>query len=163
MNKTDVTIPASLRWHVQRFDQLSARALYRLLAARINVFVVEQQCPYPELDGKDQLALHVSVLDTTGPDTQLLAYARILPPGQNQKKAIIGRVLTTQAGRGMQLGRAVMRRAMDVVGQQFGDIGIQISAQRYLEHFYQSLGFETITEPYLEDGIEHIGMLYAPD
>lgn len=156
-------ITSQLHWRVQRFDELSTNALYQMLAARVEVFVVEQNCPYPELDGLDSIGLHVSCLSNENPDAALLAYARILPAGAVFDDVAIGRVLTTEAGRGRGLARLLMHHALDAVEQAFGRVPVRISAQQYLEGFYRSLGFETISDVYLEDGIPHLEMVLKLD
>ena len=156
-------ITSRLHWRVQRFDALSTEALYRILAARVEVFVVEQNCPYPELDGLDSVGLHVSCYRNENPGATLLAYARILPPGAVFDDVAIGRVLTTEAGRGRGLARLLMRHALEAVEKEFGPVPVRISAQQYLEGFYRSLGFETISDVYLEDGIPHLEMVLKLD
>ena len=156
-------ITSRLHWRVQRFDALSTEALYRILAARVEVFVVEQNCPYPELDGLDSVGLHVSCYRNENPGAALLAYARILPPGAVFDDVAIGRVLTTEAGRGCGLARLLMRHALEAVEKEFGQVPVRISAQQYLEGFYRSLGFETISDVYLEDGIPHLEMVLKLD
>ena len=152
-------IPSQLHWRVQRFDQLNAAELYRILAARIDVFVVEQHCPYADLDGLDATALHVSGLASDRPDAEVLAYARILPAGSQFDEVAIGRVLTTNNVRGLGLGRTVMQQALAAVRSEYGEVPVRISAQQYLKRFYHSIGFETVSDVYLEDGIPHLAML----
>lgn len=151
----------AVRWQVSRFENLTRRDLYRILAARSAVFVVEQNCPYQDLDGLDDQAIH---LWAQAPDDKLLAYARLLPPDTRFAEPSIGRVLTAAAGRGQGLGRLLMIRALEETAKAFPGLTIRISAQQYLENFYQGLGFETVSEPYLEDDIPHLEMLRAaPD
>jgi len=147
--------PAPLEWRLHAFDQLDLRQLYAVLAARIAVFVVEQDCPYQDLDGLDDLALH---LVGWGDDGSVVAYARILPPGTRFEQPSIGRVLTSLAGRRSGLGRELMRRAIDVIGERHPGCPIRISAQCYLERFYCELGFAVDSAPYEEDGIAHVEM-----
>jgi ElaA protein len=99
---------SSAHWFVREFDQLASSQLYAILAARVAVFVVEQDCPYQDIDGLDEIAIHVWA---ESPEGKLLAYARILPPGRRFAEPAIGRVLTTAAGRGLGIGRALMRRS----------------------------------------------------
>ncbi len=143
-------------WRVQRFDEIPSRHFYAILAARVAVFVVEQDCPYQDVDGQDFEALHVTAW---GSDDSVLAYARILPPGTRFAEPSIGRVLTTEAARGTGLGRALMEQCLAVTEQRFPGQALRISAQQYLEAFYCSLGFETVHGPYPEDGIPHLEML----
>jgi len=147
---------SALVWHESSFGDLSGDALYSILAARAEVFVVEQDCPYQDLDGLDQSALH---LWATNPARKLSAYARITPPGTRFPEASVGRVLTCLPARRTGLGRELMNRAIDLARRQFPDSALRISAQQYLDRFYASLGFEFIRGPYPEDGIPHIEML----
>mgnify|MGYP006273546779 CR=1 FL=1 len=147
-----------LRWELQAFNALTRLELYSILAARIAVFVVEQDCPYPELDGRDVEALHLTAwLD----DGEIAAYARILPPETRFAEPSIGRILTTRNHRGTGLGRVLVRRAIDATRSRFPDQDIRISAQRHLGAFYGSFGFEDDSEPYDEDGIPHVDMRLA--
>lgn len=151
---TIVTTTDTLSWRVARFEELSLEGLYAILAARVAVFVVEQDCPYQDLDGLDDCALHVSAFS----GASVLAYARILPPGKRFAEPSIGRVLTAQAARGTGLGRELMHRSIDTAARSFPGRPLRISAQQYLERFYSELGFETVSEPYPEDGIPHVEM-----
>lgn len=142
-------------WRVERFDELSLDRLYAILAARVAVFVVEQDCPYQDLDGLDDCGLHVSAWSGDA----VLAYARVLPPGKRFAEPSIGRVLTTRPARRTGLGRELMRRSIETVERSYPGRSLRISAQQYLERFYTGLGFETVSEPYPEDGIPHVEML----
>jgi len=146
---------ASPEWRLHAFDQLDVRQLYAVLAARAAVFVVEQDCPYQDLDGLDEVALHL--VGWAG-DGSVVAYARILSPGTRFEQPSIGRVLTSLAGRGSGLGRELMRRAIGVVNLRYPGRPVRISAQCYLERFYGELGFAVDSEPYEEDGIPHVEM-----
>ncbi|MGB0513438.1 MAG: GNAT family N-acetyltransferase [Wenzhouxiangellaceae bacterium] len=146
---------AAIDWRLARYDDLTRDELYAALRARVDVFVVEQQCPYEELDGQDERALH---LFGHAPEGTLLAYARILPPGIRFGEPSIGRVLTTRAGRGQRLGRPLMRRAIEVCRKHWPERPIRISAQVQLAGFYGSLGFEVKSEPYDDAGIMHLDM-----
>lgn len=145
----------AITWRVERFDELSLDRLYAILAARVAVFVVEQDCPYQDLDGLDGCGLHVAAW--SGHD--VLAYARVLPPGGRFAEPSIGRVLTTQSARGSGLGRELMHRGIETAEAHFPGMALRISAQQYLERFYTELGFRVVSEPYLEDGIPHLEML----
>lgn len=141
-------------WQCQPFEALDTRTLYDLLALRTAVFVVEQNCPYQELDGKDDRAWHLLGHDTGG----LVATARILAPGDSFTGASIGRVVTSPARRGQGLGEQLMARAVAHCGWLFPDHAIEIGAQAHLQAFYARFGFVVSSEPYLEDGIPHIEM-----
>lgn len=141
---------------LQSFDELTTPALYRLCQAREAVFVVEQNCPYPELDGIDPQCLHLQGFV----DGELAVYARIIPPNVHPTgKPAIGRVLTLENFRGHGYGRDLMVKAIEFCQKNFANQPIVISAQTYLLDFYQSLGFVPQGKRYLEDNIEHIDMI----
>lgn len=146
-----------IQWQIARLGDFSLRQLYAILAAREAVFVVEQTCPYQELDGLDLDAWHL--VGWAG--DQVVTYLRILGPDTRFAEPSIGRVLTAQHFRRQGLGNAAMGRAIDFISTTYPGQGIRISAQTYLEHFYASFGFRTMSEPYLEDEIPHIEMLRA--
>lgn len=147
-----------MKWFVVPFDKLSPDDLYDLLELRTNVFVVEQNCPYPELDRKDQKAIHVFARDQNG---EIVAVARIFEPGISYSEASIGRVCTSSAVRGSGAGIALMELCIREIEQRYGKCAIRISAQEYLKKFYSSFGFVQVSETYLEDDIPHIAMLRA--
>ena len=140
---------------VRRMEAFSAAELYALLKLRVDVFVVEQACAYPELDGEDADALHLRLL--VGAETA--AYARLLPATDAGPR--IGRVLVSPAHRGKRLGEAVMREAIRACEAHFPGQPISLSAQSHLERFYCSLGFAPTSAEYVEDGIPHIDMQRA--
>lgn len=140
---------------VKAFHELTTTELYAILRARTNVFVVEQNCAYEEVDGKDIAALHMFALQ----DGDVTAYLRMLPPGVSYEQLSIGRVLVQPAYRGQKLATALMTEALTVIEQHFGKQPIKIQAQTYLQAFYASFQFEAISESYLEDNIPHIDML----
>ena len=137
---------------VRRLDAFSAVELYALLKLRVDVFVVEQACAYPELDGKDGEALHLRLLI----DGEAAAYARLWRPAGKPPR--IGRVLVSPGHRGKRLGDALMREAIRACETHFPGEPIALSAQSHLERFYASLGFEPTSPEYVEDGIPHIDM-----
>jgi ElaA protein len=141
----------------RRLDELSAVELYVLLKMRVDVFVVEQNCPYPELDGKDADALHLRLLQAG----ELIAAARIFAPTDKDAPAKIGRVVVSPDHRGKRLGDAVMREAISVCEERYPQAPIYLSAQSHLSRFYGSFGFEPTSEEYLEDGIPHVDMVRA--
>lgn len=146
-----------MQWEIKAFDQLSLQELYTMLTLRTNVFVVEQACPYPEVDGKDPNCLHL--LGTI--NGELVAYLRILPAGLIYDEVSIGRVVIKPSHRGKGLGRLMMEQAIHCITNEWKESQIKIGAQAYLEKFYQSLGFEPVSEVYLEDDIPHLDMLYS--
>jgi ElaA protein len=137
---------------VRRLHAFSAVELYALLKLRVDVFVVEQACAYPELDGKDPDALHLQLM--IGAETA--AYARLWRPVDAPPR--IGRVLVAPNHRGKRLGEAVMQEAIRACETYFAGEPIALSAQSHLERFYRSLGFTPTSEEYVEDGIPHIDM-----
>lgn len=147
-----------VRWLVQNFGEISSHHFYSILAARVAVFVVEQDCPYQDIDGLDFDAIHVTA---RGGDDAVLAYARILPPATRFAEPSIGRVLTAKPVRGTGLGRALMHNSLVAAEKVFPGQPLRISAQQYLERFYAELGFKTVRGPYPEDGIPHLEMFRA--
>ncbi|MEL6392596.1 MAG: GNAT family N-acetyltransferase [Bacteroidota bacterium] len=147
----------AMRWSKYRFDQLSAHLLYAIMQLRNEVFVVEQDCVYQDADGQDGSAIHLCGF---GEANELVAYARILPKGTTYTEyPSIGRVIVDKDSRGLKLGAALVKRAIQECKSQFGGEGIAISAQCYLLDFYSKLGFEEKGKEYLEDGIPHKKML----
>lgn len=145
----------ALRWKTVAFEQLALDELYALLRLRQEVFVVEQDCVYQDLDGKDQAGMHMLGYD--GED--LVGYLRCLPPGVSYPDASsIGRIVVAAGSRGAQLGRELVQRGIDHNRAAWPDVGICINAQAYLRRFYTSVGFAAEGEEYLEDGIAHIRM-----
>lgn len=149
-----------MRWRCCPFEALGARELQRIHRARQQVFVVEQNCVYLDADEADEVSWHLAAWrDGTA---ELLAYARIVPPGVKYAEASIGRVITSAAARGTGLGRELVRRAVEQAEAIFPGRGIRISAQAHLARFYASFGFASVGDEYLEDGIPHIEMLRPP-
>lgn len=144
----------ALTWSVKNFDALTLAELYGLLSLRSAVFVVEQNCVYQDLDGKDTLALHVLGKQ----QDEVVAYTRIFKSGDYFEHASIGRVVVAPKMRGQKLGFVLMEKSIEAVQQLLGETSIHISAQCYLQNFYETLGFKPVGERYLEDGIPHIGM-----
>ncbi|MBM7268041.1 GNAT family N-acetyltransferase [Streptococcus sp. 2018037] len=146
-----------MQWEIKVFDQLSLQELYGILTLRVDVFVVEQACPYPEVDGKDPNCLHLLGTD----EGELVAYLRILPAGLSYDEVSIGRVVIKSSHRGKGLGRPMMEQAIHFITNEWKERQIKIGAQAHLEKFYSSLGFEPVSEVYLEDDIPHLDMLYT--
>lgn len=142
-------------WKIKSFDQLSTDELYKILQTRVDVFVVEQNCPYPELDGYDQSALHL----WAETDDEVLAYCRIFPPGIKYDEASIGRVLTKKNFRGLNLGKNLVKFALNTIEARYKITSVRISAQDYLLKFYSDFGFLDSGKKYLEDDIPHTEML----
>ncbi|MES3033113.1 MAG: GNAT family N-acetyltransferase [Gemmatimonadota bacterium] len=150
-------MPVQPQFECRHFSEITAADLYAMLVLRSRVFVVEQTCPYLDPDGLDLDAFHLfGWSDATR--SELVCGVRILAPGVSYAEPSIGRVVTAPEHRRGGLGRVLMERAIVECGQRYPG-PIRIGAQRYLERFYESLGFRTVSEPYDEDGIEHVTML----
>lgn len=145
----------NILWSLKSFHSLSPNELYDLLQMRQQVFVVEQTCPYRDLDGIDQLSLHL----TGRKNNIIVAYSRIIPPGILYPEPSIGRVATHIEVRGTGIGRELFKRSMDECVKLFGHQPVKIMAQSYLKNFYESFGFQMQGEPFLEDNIPHIYMI----
>lgn len=148
-----------LEFKWSRLESLTALELYEIIKARESVFVVEQNCPYQETDDLDPHAWHLSALV----NGELAAYARVIEPGIKNCQPSIGRVMTLKKFRGQKVGRALMEEAIKFTELNYPGNDIKISAQVYLEKFYESLGFHASGEPYDEDGISHIDMIKLGD
>jgi ElaA protein len=143
-----------LKWKIKRFTALSTSELYSVLQLRSEVFVVEQNCVYQDIDGKDQKALHL-----IGEfDSKIVAYARLFDAGDYFEQASIGRVVVGTAYRDKKWGHELMKQAISGIEEHFKTKKITISAQLYLQRFYESHGFVATSETYLEDDIPHIEM-----
>jgi len=134
---------------------LTLQELYEVLRLRTQVFVVEQQCVFQDMDGTDQRARHLLGTDEGG----LVAYARLFAPGEYFEQASIGRVVTASSSRGTGIGRQLMTEAIRSVEHHWGAVPIRIGAQAYLQRFYESFGFERDGNDYIEDGIPHLHMI----
>lgn len=140
----------------QPWDELTIDSLYRIIQLRMEVFVVEQDCPYLDTDDKDQLAHHVSFFK----DNNLVAYTRLLPKGVSYENyCSIGRVVNSAAVRGQGIGKELMEYSIQNCQNLYPKTPIKISAQVYLLKFYNELGFQETGDRYLEDGIPHCGMI----
>ena len=140
---------------VKKFDDLHIKELYKLLQLRSEIFVVEQDCVYQDIDGKDEKALHVIGFK----NDEVVAYTRIFKPGDYFENASIGRVAVRSDYRKYGYGKVIMQASIKAVEERFTRNDIKISAQVYLTKFYNDLGFKAIGEGYLEDGIPHIAMI----
>ena len=143
-----------LNWKIKRFEALSTIELYQLLHLRSEVFVVEQNCVYQDIDGKDEKALHL-LGEYEG---KITAYARLFNAKDYFEHASIGRVVVAAGYRDKKLGHVLMREAIQGIRVHFGESQITISAQLYLKKFYESHEFIQTSEMYLEDDIPHIEM-----
>lgn len=142
-------------WHLYRFDELSPAQLYLLMQLRQDVFVVEQNCAFQDLDGKDQASLHLSAWEADQP----LAYLRLLPPDVHPSGCpSLGRICTAVRARRTGLGQELVKRGLDLAMNHWPGNDCQIGAQSYLRRFYENCGFVVNGEEYEEDGIMHCPM-----
>ncbi len=141
-------------WHIKKFEQLSLDELYDILKMRSEIFVVEQECVYLDVDGKDKNVFHLFLKE----NKKILAYCRILPRGIAYEEASIGRVIVNKNFRKEKLGETLMIKAISYLKDVLKEKEIKIQAQAYLRSFYKKFGFQEISEEYLEDGIPHIDM-----
>ena len=138
------------------FSELDTEDLYQILRLRSEVFVVEQDCVYQDLDNKDQNATHLYYKE----NSEIVAYTRIFKAGDYYENPCIGRVVVSKKNRGNDLGKKIMIDSMEYIKQNIKGEKIELSAQKYLDKFYKDLGFYKIGEDYLEDGIPHQRMLF---
>ena len=148
-----------LFWQWSGFSELAPADLYAVVRLREAVFIVEQNCPYPDSDGRDPNAWHLLGWEERSSGRALVAYARIFEPGVRYDEGSIGRVVTAPDVRGTGKGRALMAEALRRFDSLAPGQPIRIAAQRRLEDFYLGLGFRTVSDPYEEDGIIHVDML----
>ena len=137
------------------FEELGLHELYELLQLRAEVFVVEQDCVYQDIDRKDQKALHVLGFE----GKNLVAYTRLFPPGVYFDEAAIGRVVVREGHRKKSYGHEILKASVKAIEERYKTEKIKLSAQTYLTKFYESHGFIQTGEGYLEDGIPHIAMI----
>ncbi len=147
---------AMLKTKTKTFQELTTQELYDLLQLRSEVFVVEQDCVYQDIDGKDQKALHIIGYKKG----KIVAYTRLFKPGDYFELASIGRVVVTKPQRRHKHGFDIMIASIKAIKTHYKETKIKISAQCYLKKFYNNLDFFEVGEEYLEDGIPHIGMIY---
>ncbi len=150
----------NITWYIKTFNELNTGELYQIIRSRVEVFVLEQNCPYQDLDNRDYESWHLFAVDSSekSENRRIVAYLRVVKPGLRFPEPSIGRVITLKSHRRIGLGRELMQRGIEFTEKTFPKQGIRISAQKYLEHFYKSLGFETVSGIYLEDGIKHVEM-----
>lgn len=145
-----------LNWVYKPFSELTNKELYAILQLRSEVFVVEQNCVYQDVDGKDLVSTHLMAWD----EENLVAYTRLVPQSISFTEASIGRVITSPRYRGLKVGVALMEKSITQTLETYQTDKIRIGAQLYLKNFYEGLGFIAQGEEFLEDGIPHIEMLY---
>ena len=140
---------------VRKFEELTIYELHDLLRLRCEVFVVEQDCVYQDMDGKDEKGLHV----IGKKDGKIVAYTRCFAPGIYFDEAAIGRVVVPKDLRKYGYGHKIMKASIKAIEGRFGAVKMKLSAQTYLVNFYKTHGFKPVGEGYLEDGIPHIAMI----
>ena len=148
----------NMTWTLKPFDSLTPQELYNILQLRNEVFIVEQNCPYQDLDNKDLYAFHLMGMK----ENKLIAYSRLLAPGISYSESSIGRVVSSPAARKTGMGKKLMDESIIQIQNLFHTDTIRIGAQLYLKKFYESFGFIQQGEAYLEDNIPHIIMLRKP-
>lgn len=144
----------NLQFKIKRFNELSLHELYYTLQLRSEVFVVEQNCVYQDIDGKDEKALHVLGIY----NDEVVAYARLFSQGDYFDEASIGRVVISEKYRERKWGHSLIQASIDAIKEHYNTTAVTISAQLYLKKFYETHGFQQVGEGYLEDGIPHIKM-----
>jgi len=137
------------------FSELNTDELYQILRLRTEVFVVEQNCVYQDLDNKDQKAIHIYYKE----NDEIVAYTRIFKSGDYYKNPSIGRVVVSKNNRGKELGKKIMISSIEYIKKNLKGDKIELSAQKYLDKFYKDLGFYKTGKDYLEDGIPHQRMI----
>ena len=147
-----------MTWILKKFDELTPKELYEILQLRNEVFIVEQNCPYQDLDNKDLPAWHLMGKK----NKKLLAYSRLLAPGISYSESSIGRVVSSPSARKTGMGKQLMEESILQIRNLFHTDTIRIGAQLYLKKFYESFGFITDGEIYVEDNIPHVQMLRKP-
>jgi ElaA protein len=145
-----------MEWELKRFDELTVDELYGILKLRSEVFVVEQNCIYQDLDGKDNLSYHL-FLKNNG---EIIAVLRIIPEGISYEEMSIGRVVVKKTHRGKGISKSMMNKAIKFITDDLNKNRIRLSGQAYLTDFYEGLGFKKVSDIYLEDGIDHFEFLY---
>ncbi|ASW42893.1 GNAT family N-acetyltransferase [Clostridium isatidis] len=145
-----------MEFKIKTFDELSNEELYSILRLRSEIFVVEQNCVYQDMDNKDLKAFHLMAID----EGQIVAYLRILNKGVSYKEISIGRVVVKKEYRRRKLGLEIINRAIDYIKNIMKENEIRISAQVYAKNLYKKAGFKEVSEEYLEDDIPHVEMLF---
>lgn len=148
-----------MEWKIKKYNELTIEELYSILKARIEVFVVEQNCSYQDCDGKDKKAYHLFLED----NGDVIAYTRILEKGISYDEVSIGRFLVKDKYRRKGLAKEMLKRAINFIEETLNEKSIRLSGQVYIKGLYKSFGFEEVSDIYLEDNIPHVEMLYKLD
>ncbi|MDE0811665.1 MAG: GNAT family N-acetyltransferase [Alphaproteobacteria bacterium] len=146
----------SMAWSWHRMGDMAAGLLLEILHLRQDVFILEQQCFYPDIDGLDPIAHHLVGRDDSG---IIVAYCRVFAPGDYYSEPAVGRVLVGRSARGVGIARAMMEEANRYCAEKFATNKLRLNAQEHLQSFYESLGYGHVRGPYDEDGIPHVEML----
>ncbi|WP_458404785.1 GNAT family N-acetyltransferase [Methanobrevibacter sp.] len=145
-----------MEWILKKFNQLTPDELYEIIKLRVEIFIVEQNCPYQDLDDKDLVSYHLFLKD----NDEIIAVLRIIPEYVSYDEMSIGRVVVKKTHRGRGIAKSMMKKAMEFIVNDLGKNSIRLSGQAYLTDFYQELGFKKVSDEYLEDGIKHFQFLY---
>lgn len=145
-----------MQWRLKKFNDLTLDELYGILKLRVGVFVVEQNCPYQDIDDKDQLSYHLFLED----EREIVAVLRILPENVSFDEVAIGRIIVKKSYRGQGISKIMINKALEFIINDLGKNKVKLSGQAYLTDFYRGLGFEKISDAYMEDGIKHYDFLY---
>lgn len=148
-----------LAWQIKPYSELNLNEFHDIIALRLKAFVVEQNCTYLDLDGKDKKCYHLICRDGLG---KVIGTARILHPGTSYPEVSIGRIVVDVNSRGKGIGHELMRKCLEYTVEEFGSVPVRISAQKQLEKFYNQHHFFSTGKEYLEDNIPHLEMLYTP-
>ena len=144
-----------MSWNIKKFEELTNSELYNLLKERTLVFVVEQNCPYLEVDGKDPFSYHLFKEE----EGEIVAYLRVVPAGVSYQEASIVRVFVKKEYRGQGIAGELLSRGLNYIQNELKETNVKIQAQDYLRKFYSSFGFQAVSDTYLEDNIPHVDML----
>ncbi|MDU4860912.1 MAG: GNAT family N-acetyltransferase [Terrisporobacter othiniensis] len=145
-----------MNWKIKKFNELNIEEIYKILALRNEIFIVEQECPYLDCDDKDLNSYHLFLRE----NGEIVSYLRILEKGVSYDEISIGRVAVKKSYRGKGISRKMMLKAIEFIENNLTENTIKIQAQAYLLDFYRSLGFNAVSDEYLEDNIPHIDMIY---
>lgn len=145
-----------MNWKIKKFNELNIEEIYKILALRNEIFIVEQECPYLDCDDKDLNSYHLFLRE----NGEIVSYLRILEKGVSYDEISIGRVAVKKSYRGKGISRKMMLKAIEFIENNLSENTIKIQAQAYLLDFYRSLGFNAVSDEYLEDNIPHIDMIY---
>ena len=146
-----------MKYEIKEFNNLNIEELYQILKVRCEVFIVEQECPYQDIDEKDKKSYHLMVKN----NNEIIGYLRIIEKNVSYDEISIGRVLVKKEYRKNKVAQNMMKEAILFIEKELGEETIRISAQKYLINFYKNLGFKETSEEYLEDDIPHIEMMYS--